>query len=67
MPALKKWSASFNDEKGKRHRKNFNTKAEAELWEAEGRANAAAAKATQAKKALSRVVEIQAAAGSETR
>jgi hypothetical protein len=65
VPPQKKWSASFNDEKGKRHRRNFNSKAEAELWEAEGRAAAAAAKATKANKALSRVVAIQAAAETE--
>jgi len=67
VPPQKKWSASFNDENGKRHRKHFNTRAEAELWEAEGRAAAATAKATKAKKALSRVVEIQAAAGNDGR
>jgi hypothetical protein len=65
VPPQKKWSASFNDEKGKRHRKNFNSKAEAELWEAEGRAAAAKAKAEKANKALSRVVAIQASAGNE--
>ena len=67
MPASKKWSAGYYDEKGKRHRKNFNSKAEADLWEAEGRATAAAAKAAKANKVLSRVVEIKAAAESGSR
>lgn len=62
MAASKKWSAGYYDEKGKRHRKNFDTKADAELWEAEGRAKAAAARAMKAEKVLSRVVEISAAA-----
>lgn len=65
MPPSKRWSASYYDAKGKRHRKSFATKMDAELWEAEGKAEAAATKATQAKKILSRVVEIQAAAGNE--
>ena len=65
MPS-KRWSAGYYDAKGKRHRKTFATKLEAEHWQAEGKAEAAAEKAKHAKKHLSRVVAIQAAATNES-
>jgi hypothetical protein len=64
MPPTKRWTASYTDAKGKRHRRSFESKGHAELWEAEGRAHAAAEKA---KKAASRVVAIQAGAESASR
>lgn len=63
----KKWSASYYDAKGKRHRKSFNTKLEAEHWEADGKAEAAAERAKTAKRRVQRaVVAIQAAADTGT-
>lgn len=62
MPPSKRWSAGYYDANGKRHRKTFALKADAELWEAEGKAKAAEEKATKANKNLNRVVvAIQAA------
>lgn len=55
MAAKRKWSAGYTDAKGKRHRKQFNSKIEAEVWEAEGRAEAAKQKAAKAEGVLSRV------------
>jgi hypothetical protein len=65
MAATKRWGASYYDAAGKRHRKTFATKTEAELWEAKGKAEAAEIKATKANKTLSRVVQIHAATGNE--
>jgi hypothetical protein len=63
VPPSKRWSAGYYDANGKRHRKTFALKVDAELWEAEGKAKAAAEKATKANKNLNRVVvAIQAAA-----
>jgi hypothetical protein len=62
----KRWSAGYYDVNGRRHRKTFAIRADAELWEAEGKAKAAAEKAKKADKNLNRVVvAIQAAAAGD--
>ena len=50
----KLWCADYYDAKGRRRRKHFATKAEAARWEAEGRADAATARAQAASKMLQR-------------
>jgi hypothetical protein len=50
----KLWVGDYYDAKGNRKRKSFATKPEADQWEAEGRAEAANARASAASKMLRR-------------
>jgi hypothetical protein len=61
--ATRTWLASFYDASGKRHRKTFATKDEAQKWESDGKAAAAQAKAARFKKAAQKaVINIEASA-----
>lgn len=50
----KLWCGDYYDAKGRRKRKHFATKQEAQQWEAQGRADAATARALAASKMLQR-------------
>lgn len=59
--AIRTWQASYYDTTGKRHRKTFATKAEAQKWESQGKAKAAETKIARLKKDVQRaVIAIQA-------
>jgi len=61
--ARKQWVGDYYDAKGRRIRRAFATKMEADQWEAEGRAKAAADRAAAASKMLRRVTKASATGG----